>query len=106
MDCGDPGTPTNGSRLLADTVYKSQVSYLCSHGFSLTGSQNRSCLSTGQWSNALPSCTGKICKLNGCTRITRDLFYIVNYILLSKSVKLGVNHTRQFVFFTFSVRSR
>ena len=56
IDCGDPGTPTNGDRHPFSTVYTSEVLYYCSLGYTLQGSDRRTCLSNGQWSGNLPQC--------------------------------------------------
>ena len=56
IDCGDPGTPTNGHHHPFSTVYTSEVLYYCSMGYTLQGSDRRSCQSNGQWSGNLPQC--------------------------------------------------
>ena len=58
VDCGDPGRPTNGDRVLSDTSLGSQVLYICNPGFELSGSLRRVCETTGSWSSSLPTCTG------------------------------------------------
>ena len=52
VDCGDPGTPRNGRRLLTGSVVK----YYCNSGYRLVGSWQRKCQSNGKWSRSLPSC--------------------------------------------------
>ena len=56
IDCGDPGTPTSGQRHSFSTVYTSEVLYFCFMGYTLQGSDRRTCLSSGQWSGHLPEC--------------------------------------------------
>ena len=56
IDCGDPDTPTNGHRHPFSTVYTSEVLYYCSMGYTLQGSDRRTCLSNGEWSGNLPQC--------------------------------------------------
>ena len=58
VDCGDPGTPTNGQRTLSGTTYNAGVFYTCNEGYTLQGQQIRICRSTGLWSERLPVCTG------------------------------------------------
>ena len=58
VDCGDPGTPTNGQRTLFSTTYNTGVYYTCNEGYTLQGPQIRTCWSTGLWSERLPVCTG------------------------------------------------
>ena len=57
-DCGDPGTPTNGQRSLSSTTYNSVVTYSCDVGYTLQGSNSRTCQSDGQWSGSVPQCPG------------------------------------------------
>lgn len=56
VDCGDPGTPENGFRIGSKHEYGSEVSFSCDPGFQLSGSQTRSCQSSGRWSGTLPVC--------------------------------------------------
>ena len=60
IDCGDPGTPTNGQRSLSSTTYNSVVTYTCDVGYTLQGSNSRTCQSSGQWSGNVPQCTCKL----------------------------------------------
>ena len=60
IDCGDPGTPTNGQRSLSTTTYNSVVTYTCDVGYTLQGSNSRTCQSDGQWSGSVPQCTCKL----------------------------------------------
>ena len=56
INCGDPGTPTSGKRNLSSTTYNSVVTYTCDVGYTLQGSNSRTCQSSGQWSGSLPQC--------------------------------------------------
>ena len=56
IDCGDPGTPTNGSRFPFSTVYTSEVLYFCSMSYTLQGSDRRTCQDNTEWSGHLPQC--------------------------------------------------
>ena len=56
IDCGDPGTPTNGQRSLSSTIYNSVVTYTCDVGYTLQGSNSRTCQVDGQWSGSVPQC--------------------------------------------------
>ena len=58
IDCGYPGTPTNGERALSNTTYNSVVTYTCDVGYTLQGSDSRTCQSNGQWSGSVPQCNG------------------------------------------------
>ena len=60
IDCGDPGTPTNGQRSLSSTTYNSVVTYTCDVGYTLQGSNSRTCQSDGQWSESVPQCNRKL----------------------------------------------
>ena len=57
IDCGDPGTPTNGQRSLSSTTYNSVVTYTCDVGYTLQGSNSRTCQSDGEWSGSVPQCS-------------------------------------------------
>ena len=59
VDCGDPGTPTNGQRSLSSTTYNSVVTYSCDVGYTLQGSNSRKCLHDGQWKGSAPKCIRK-----------------------------------------------
>ena len=59
INCGDPGTPTNGQRSLSSTTYNSVVTYTCDVGYTLQGSNSRTCQSSGQWSGSVPQCQRK-----------------------------------------------
>ena len=59
VDCVDPGTPTNGQRTLTSTTYNSVVTYTCDVGYTLQGSNSRTCQSNGQWSGSVPECNRK-----------------------------------------------
>ena len=60
IDCGDPGNPENGRRILqGGTTYQSNVTYECDPGLSLVGVSFRTCGADGTWSGSQPSCTSK-----------------------------------------------
>lgn len=56
IDCRDPGTPRNGRRQLSATTFAATVTYFCSEGYSIKGSEMRACQNNGRWSNFLPVC--------------------------------------------------
>ena len=60
VDCGDPGNPQNGRRILqGGTTFQSNVTYECNTGFRLEGVALRTCRPLGIWSGSQPSCTRK-----------------------------------------------
>ena len=61
VNCGDPGTPSNGRRTGSSTTYNSVVTYTCNTGYTRQGSSSRTCQSNGQWSGSLPRCNRKFC---------------------------------------------
>ena len=62
VDCGDPGGIQNGGRnFSSSTKFGSVVTYTCAEDFKITGTQNRTCQSNGQWSGALPTCSPSVC---------------------------------------------
>lgn len=56
VNCGDPGTPSNGCRVLGTTLEGDIVRYFCSEGYELEGDQQRTCQTSGLWSGQLPIC--------------------------------------------------
>ena len=60
VDCGDPGTLTNGQRSLPSTTYNSVVTYTCDVGYTLQGSNSRTCQSDGQWSGSVSQCISEL----------------------------------------------
>ena len=60
VDCGDPGTPTNGQRSLSSTTYNSVVNYTCDVGYTLQGANSRTCQSDGQWSGSAAQCKSEL----------------------------------------------
>ena len=62
INCGDPGTPTNGQHSLSSTTYNSVVTYTCDVGYTLQGANSRTCQADGQWSGSVPQCTGTYVK--------------------------------------------
>ena len=64
VDCGDPGTPSNGRRTGSSTTLNSVVTYTCNTGYTRQGSSRRTCQSNGQWSGSVPQCNRELIKLN------------------------------------------
>ena len=75
INCGDPGTPTNGQRSLSSTTYNSVVTYTCDVGYTLQGSNSRTCQADGQWSGSAAQCLGTLCGRFGC------LIYIISVFI-------------------------
>eukprot|EP00794_Sanderia_malayensis_P006969 gene6969-7754_t len=61
QNCGNPGTVTNGIRLMSSTTYKSTARYFCNPGYTLRGSGNRVCQADGTWSGQATSCIFSNC---------------------------------------------
>ena len=59
VDCGDPGSVSNGGRTLATTLFSSRVRYFCNRGYVLDGNEERTCGANGKWSGETPSCVGE-----------------------------------------------
>ena len=76
VDCGNPGTPSNGRRTGSSTTYNSVVTYTCNTGYTRQGSNRRTCQSNGQWSGSLPRCNRKF-------RFLLIVFYIVSTYIQS-----------------------
>ena len=61
IDCGDPGIPKNGQRHgTLNTVYTSEVRYSCISGYTLQGSDRRTCQSSGEWSGSVTQCNRRL----------------------------------------------
>ena len=59
-ECGDPGTPAMGSRMLTGTTQGNTVDYGCQlAGYVLRGNSRRTCQESGRWSGNLPVCESK-----------------------------------------------
>ena len=56
INCSDPGTPNNGSRILGGTGLLLTVEYSCDEGHILVGSSIRECLRNETWSGDIPEC--------------------------------------------------
>ena len=54
--CGNPGTPTNGIKTGTNHSYGASIQFACNAGYTLQGSQQRTCQNTGQWSGSQPTC--------------------------------------------------
>ena len=70
--CGDdPGIPKNGQRDTFSTVYTSEVRYSCFTGYTLQGSDRRTCQSNGEWSGNLPKCNRRFIITIYCSRLIK-----------------------------------
>ncbi|KAL9961676.1 hypothetical protein ACROYT_G030669 [Oculina patagonica] len=56
VNCGDPGSPSNGQKLGSRHWTGQTVSFICHPGYHLTGPTTRKCLPSGSWSGIQPSC--------------------------------------------------
>ena len=57
VDCGDPAAPANGTVMTpGGTTFEHLAIYDCIPGYELSFSIIRTCLSTGMWSGAEPTC--------------------------------------------------
>ena len=54
--CGDPGLPENGQRIVTSNLVTAVVTYSCNQAYFLVGDIQRTCLPTGEWSGATPTC--------------------------------------------------
>ncbi|KAL9961667.1 hypothetical protein ACROYT_G030659 [Oculina patagonica] len=56
VNCGDPGSPSNGQKLGSRHWTGQTVSFICHSGYHLTGPTTRMCLPSGSWNGIQPSC--------------------------------------------------
>ena len=59
-DCGALATPMNGSLVGSETTYPNKILFSCDEGFTLKGSNTRTCLSNGSWSGVNTVCEGTL----------------------------------------------
>ena len=78
IGCGDPGTPTNGQRALFSTTTGSVVTYTCDVGYTLQGSNSRTCQSNGQWNGSVPQCE-RMLNVYACNRQNTNLDIMPQY---------------------------
>ena len=71
--CANPGTPSDGTRQLLDTVVGSMVTYSCRKGYRLLGDEQRTCQADTTWTGSLPVCQSK-----GLS--TRSLQYVLTVL--------------------------
>ena len=56
IDCGSPPHIDDGAFNVTETIFESMAQYGCNEGFTLSGSQSRTCQADGTWSGADPVC--------------------------------------------------
>ena len=56
VDCGDPGTPSNGAKAGTSFTYNSIITYSCNVGYNVMGADSLTCLSSGSWNGSVPLC--------------------------------------------------
>ena len=86
VDCGDPGTPTNGHHNFSSTTYTSVATYTCDVGYTLQGSNSRTCQSNGQWSGSVPQCNGMIVSKTSAMKLRLYTIYNASIIYIYISV--------------------
>ena len=59
INCGDPGSPMNGSVTSNGTFLTSIAEYSCDFGFELIGDTQRICQRNEMWTNMVPECNRK-----------------------------------------------
>ena len=69
--CGSPGSIfyVFGTRFVEGTLEGSNVTYSCAQGLALIGDVTRTCLSNGEWSGSVPTCSGKPMQCFACVFI-------------------------------------
>ena len=61
VDCGPPTDPTNGQvDTSSGTTFGSTATYTCDTGYTLSGSQSRTCIASGKWTLPQSQCIGKL----------------------------------------------
>lgn len=57
--CGNPGVPANGNKNSTSYKYGNSVKFECNSGYSLQGSEVRTCQTNGLWTGTQPTCQSK-----------------------------------------------
>ena len=63
VDCGAPVAPKNGQMNGTSFRYGDEVTFSCTKGFQLVGSQTLKCIASGVWIGNVPECTGILCSV-------------------------------------------
>ncbi|XP_065195313.1 sushi, von Willebrand factor type A, EGF and pentraxin domain-containing protein 1-like [Sycon ciliatum] len=97
-ECSDPGTPENATRQLDGLSYGDQVLYSCLSGFSLNGSESRTCTEYGNWSASAPHCEGASVLVGASdsdsTAAVATGVTISTLLLVFMAIFLGFHHYR------------
>ena len=66
VDCGHPGTPSNGNSNFISTILDATVTHSCDPGYVLcNGDETRTCQPDMSWSGILPGCISEFyCTFN------------------------------------------
>nr|QKY88669.1 putative C3b receptor CR1_tm [Botryllus schlosseri] len=64
VSCSFPGVPDNGFTSPVSPLYGigDSVTYSCIRGYEVVGSTSATCLSSGQFSDAVPNCSEQLCR--------------------------------------------
>ncbi|XP_068719978.1 sushi, von Willebrand factor type A, EGF and pentraxin domain-containing protein 1-like [Montipora capricornis] len=54
--CGNPGVPTNGNKNSSSYQYGNSIKFKCNVGYTLQGSDIRTCQNNGLWTGTQPTC--------------------------------------------------
>jgi hypothetical protein len=49
--------PTNGTMIVSGYTFGNNVTFQCEEGFNIIGSDMIKCMSTGNWSASVPTCS-------------------------------------------------
>ena len=58
--CGNPGVPVNGQKNSSTYQYGYSITFTCNVGYTLQGSNVRTCQTNGQWTGTQPTCQSKL----------------------------------------------
>ena len=56
--CARPDAPENGQVLGTDFSFGAAIQYICNPGFTIDGTESRTCQQDGQWGGVKPTCKG------------------------------------------------
>ena len=86
IDCGSPPRIDNGTFNVTMTTFESMAQYSCNEGFTLSGSQSRTCQADGTWSGADLMCRSPAKQSNSSPVITG----VVVGLLVAALIALGI----------------
>ena len=87
IDCGEPPSVDDGGFNATATTFESMAQYNCNEGFTLSGSQSRTCQADGTWSGTEPVCVAPAEQSNSSPAIAAG---VVVGLVVAALIALGI----------------